>query len=117
MRALGLHGARRGKAKRTTIADPAASRAKDLVMHNFRPLAPNRLWVADFPYVSTRDRWVYVPAAGRARRETVRLAAARLLEQDVEPVRVPRLRAELDKGPAAWGGVRTSGGRWSGLPR
>ena len=60
MRTLGLQGARRGKAKRTTIADPAATRAKDLVKRNFRPLAPNRLWVADFTYVSTQAGWVYV---------------------------------------------------------
>jgi putative transposase len=57
---LGLQGARRGKAKRTTIADPAAARARDLVKRNFRPLAPNRLWVADFTYVSTVAGWVYV---------------------------------------------------------
>lgn len=31
MRVLGLQGARRGQAKRTTFADPAAARAKDLV--------------------------------------------------------------------------------------
>ena len=48
------------RAKRTTIADPAATRAKDLVKRNFRPLAPNRLWVADFTYVSTQAGWVYV---------------------------------------------------------
>ncbi len=60
MRALGLRGARRGTVKRTTIADPAAARAKDLVRRNFRPLAPNRLWVADFTYVSTQAGWVYV---------------------------------------------------------
>ncbi len=60
MTALGLQGARRGKARRTTIADPAASRAKDLVRRNFRPLAPNRLWVADFTYVSTQAGCVYV---------------------------------------------------------
>jgi putative transposase len=60
MRDQGLYGARRGKAKRTTIADPAASRAKDLVRRNFRPLAPNLLWVADFTYVSTQSGWVYV---------------------------------------------------------
>jgi putative transposase len=60
MRILGLQGARRGKAKRTTIADPAAARAKDLVKRNFRPLAPNKLWVADFTYVSTLAGWVYV---------------------------------------------------------
>lgn len=60
MRILGLQGARRGKAKRTTIADPAAARARDLVGRKFRPLAPNRLWVADFTYVSTLTGWVYV---------------------------------------------------------
>jgi putative transposase len=60
MRVLGLQGARRGKPKRTTIADPAAARARDLVKRNFRPLAPNRLWVADFTYVSTVAGWVYV---------------------------------------------------------
>jgi putative transposase len=60
MKVLGLAGARRGKAKRTTIADPAAARAKDLVSRDFAPLAPNRLWVADFTYVSTQAGWVYV---------------------------------------------------------
>ena len=60
MRILGLQGARRGKARRTTIADPHAARAKDLVGRQFAPLAPNRLWVADFTYVSTMAGWVYV---------------------------------------------------------
>ena len=35
MRVLGLRGASRGKVKRTTIADPAAARAEDLVGRNF----------------------------------------------------------------------------------
>ena len=48
MRQLGLQGACRGKIKRTTIADPAAARASDLVGRKFAPRAPNRLWVADF---------------------------------------------------------------------
>jgi putative transposase len=60
MKVLGLLGAQRGKAKRTTIAGPAAARAKDLVNRDFAPLAPNRLWVADFTYVSTLAGWVYV---------------------------------------------------------
>lgn len=60
MRQLGLVGARRGKTKRTTIADPAAARAGDLVGRKFAPSAPNRLWVADFTYVSTLAGWVYV---------------------------------------------------------
>jgi putative transposase len=60
MRQWGLVGARRGKTKRTTIADPAAARAGDLVGRKFAPSAPNRLWVADFTYVSTMAGWVYV---------------------------------------------------------
>lgn len=48
MAELGLTGAVRGKARRTTIADPAAARPADLVGRQFRPVAPNRLWVADF---------------------------------------------------------------------
>jgi putative transposase len=60
MRGDGLHGAVRGKVKRTTIADPAADRARDLVNRNFAPVAPDRLWVADLTYVSTWSGWVYV---------------------------------------------------------
>ncbi len=57
---LGLRGAVRGKIKRTTVADPAAKRPRDLVGRQFAPLAPDRLWVADFTYVSTWAGWVYV---------------------------------------------------------
>jgi putative transposase len=60
MRELGLRGAARGRARRTTIADPAAARAKDLVSRDFAPLAPDLLWVADFTYVSTLTGWAYV---------------------------------------------------------
>lgn len=57
---LGLHGAVRGKAKRTTIADPTAGRPADLVGRQFAPPAPNRLWVADLTYVSTWSGFAYV---------------------------------------------------------
>ena len=60
MRVLGLRGTSRGKVKRTTVADPAAPRAEDLVGRNFVPPAPNLLWVADFTYISTLAGWVYV---------------------------------------------------------
>ena len=60
MRADGLTGAVCGKVKRTTIADPSADRARDLVGRDFTPAAPDRLWVADFTYVSTWSGWVYV---------------------------------------------------------
>jgi putative transposase len=60
MRQLGLTGARRGKRRRTTVADPAAARPADLVGRRFSPPAPDRLWVADFTYVPTWSGMVYV---------------------------------------------------------
>ena len=56
---LGLRGAVRGKVKRTTISDPRSAKPMDLVDRNFRPLAPDRLWVADFTYVATWSGWCY----------------------------------------------------------
>jgi putative transposase len=56
---VGLAGVVRGKVKRTTIAGLGPKPA-DLVRRNFAPTAPNRLWVADFTYVSTWAGWVYV---------------------------------------------------------
>jgi putative transposase len=60
MRQLGLRGAVRGKTRRTTIADPGAARAADLVQRRFDVTEPNRLWVADFTYVATWSGTVYV---------------------------------------------------------
>ena len=60
MAELGLAGAVRGKATKTTIADPTAARAADLVGRRFGPPAPNRLWVADLTYVSTWSGFAYV---------------------------------------------------------
>ncbi|WP_425299416.1 IS3 family transposase [Nocardia cyriacigeorgica] len=60
MREAGLRGISRGRAKRTTIADPVAPTAADLVQRRFAPAAPNRLWVSDITYVSTWSGWVYV---------------------------------------------------------
>jgi putative transposase len=51
MRLNGWQGVRRQKKVRTTIPDPAAERAPDLVDWQFTVPAPNRLLVADFTYV------------------------------------------------------------------
>lgn len=59
MRELGISGAVRGKTRRTTIPDPSAKRAADLVKRRFTAAAPNRLWVADFTYCSTWSGTVY----------------------------------------------------------
>jgi transposase InsO family protein len=61
MRELGLSGAVRGGRKiRTTIADPTAERAPDLLKRDFVAAAPNRVWAADFTYVATHTGTVYV---------------------------------------------------------
>lgn len=61
MRAMGLHGAVRGRAfKVTTLADESAVRPPDLVQRDFRTSRPNQLWVADLTYVATWAGFVYV---------------------------------------------------------
>jgi putative transposase len=60
MKAQQLQGVRRGRRWRTTIGDPAAARPGDLVERHFDPLAPDRLWVADFTYCPTWAGMVYV---------------------------------------------------------
>jgi putative transposase len=47
MRQLGLEGVRRGKAHKTTTADPAAARPADLVERDCSATRPNQRWVAD----------------------------------------------------------------------
>jgi putative transposase len=60
MRGLGIAGAVRGKTRRTTIADPTAARAPDLVQRRFVATRPNQLWVSDFTYVASWSGAVYV---------------------------------------------------------
>ncbi len=60
MRELGLHGARRGKFKRTTTPDERATPPADLVNRDFSATRPNQLWVADITYVRTWSGFVYV---------------------------------------------------------
>jgi putative transposase len=61
MRRNGWQGVRRQKSVRTTVADPAAERAPDLVDRQFRVPTPNALVVADFTYVKlATGTFVYV---------------------------------------------------------
>lgn len=60
MRRLGIQGVVRGKAWKTTIADPVRPCPLDKVNRQFRAVAPNCLWVSDFTYVSTWQGFVYV---------------------------------------------------------
>ena len=61
MRVNGWQGVRRQNKVRTTIGDPAADRAPDLVDRQFAVPTPNRLLVADFTYVKlVTGTFVYV---------------------------------------------------------
>ena len=60
MRQANLHGALRGKTKRTTIPAEAAARPADLLDRDFTATAANRRWVADITYVATWVGFVYV---------------------------------------------------------
>jgi putative transposase len=60
MRKLQLAGARRRKAKRTTVPAKIGERPQDLVERSFTAVAPNRLWVADLTDVSTWSGFCYV---------------------------------------------------------
>ena len=60
MRRLGLRGVRRGKPKRTTIAETAAARPADLVRRQFHAGRPNQLWVCDLTYIRTWVGFAYL---------------------------------------------------------
>jgi putative transposase len=53
MRGLGIEGvSRRGKKRRTTVPDPKAPPAPDLVERRFVAERPNALWLADITYIA-----------------------------------------------------------------
>ena len=60
MRELDIRGVSRRRKVFTTIADPDATRAPDLVDRNFCADRPDALWVTDLTYVPTRSGMAYV---------------------------------------------------------
>jgi len=61
MRELGIQGVSRRRNKVfTTVSDPDAARAPDLVNRNFTATRPDALWVTDITYVPTRSGMAYV---------------------------------------------------------
>jgi putative transposase len=59
MRSLGIQGAVRGRAVKTTVSDKATPCPADRVNRKFQAPRPNTLWVSDFTYVSTWQGFVY----------------------------------------------------------
>jgi putative transposase len=62
MRGAGLSGLVPKRRGRTTIRVPGVRVADDLVQRQFRPAAPNVLWVADITYLRTWEGWLYMCA-------------------------------------------------------
>ncbi|MGW4126019.1 DDE-type integrase/transposase/recombinase [Nocardia sp. NPDC004711] len=55
-----MNGIVRGRKLRTTIPAKDGIRAGDKLNRDFTAIAPNRVWVADFTYVSAWTGWAYV---------------------------------------------------------
>jgi putative transposase len=60
MRQMGIRGVSRKRKVRTTVPDDNADRPADLVERDFTADRPNRLWVTDLTFVSTRAGVAYV---------------------------------------------------------
>jgi transposase InsO family protein len=56
MRRFGVQGLRLRRRHRTTIADPAAAKAPDLIGRDFTAPAPNRRYVGDITYLPVGER-------------------------------------------------------------
>ena len=62
MREAGISGLQLRKRGRTRISVPGLRVADDLVERQFRPAAPNLLWIADVTYLRTWEGWLYLAA-------------------------------------------------------
>ncbi len=63
MRELEIQGVSRRRGRvRTTIADPKAPPAPDLVNRDFTATRPDQTWVADITYVPTHEGWLFLAA-------------------------------------------------------
>jgi len=60
IRGLGLKGVRRGKVRRTTVADEASVRSADLVDRQFHAERPDQLWVVDLTYIRSWVGFAYL---------------------------------------------------------
>jgi putative transposase len=62
MREARISGLVLRKRGRTTLRVPGVRVADDLVERDFRPAAPNVLWIADLTYLRTWEGWLYLAA-------------------------------------------------------
>jgi hypothetical protein len=62
MQSAGISGLQARKRGRTTVRVQGVRVADDLVKRQFRPDAPDVLWLADFSYLRTWEGWLYLAA-------------------------------------------------------
>jgi len=61
MRRAGLEGRCKKRWRKTTVADPAAEKAKDLIRRHFGPSTElDRRYVGDITYIATWEGWAYL---------------------------------------------------------
>jgi len=61
MRLAGLKGRCKKRWRKTTVADPEAEAAKDLIQRHFEPtIEINRRYVGDITYIPTWEGWAYL---------------------------------------------------------
>ena len=62
MRETGIHAVAKKKYRATTDSKHSLKVAANSLNRNFRVDKPNKFWVADITYVSTREGWLYLSA-------------------------------------------------------
>jgi transposase InsO family protein len=61
MRAAGLSGCQRGRRRvRTTVTDPIATPAPNVLDRDFTATGPDERWVGDITYLPTEEGWLYL---------------------------------------------------------
>jgi putative transposase len=60
MRKHGVAAKRRRRFRHTTIVNIMDQWYRDVVSRNFKPDAPNKVWVSDITYLWTKERWLYL---------------------------------------------------------
>lgn len=60
LRCMGLHARGRSRSRRTTVADPTHTPARNVLNRDFQASRPNERWVTDITYVWTANGWCYL---------------------------------------------------------
>jgi transposase InsO family protein len=101
---LGIRGACGRRRVRTTVRDPKAKPAPDLVERDFTAPELDRLWVGDVTFIPTDEGWLYLATV-------IDVYSRRLVGWSI----ADHLRAELCVDALRQAGLTRGGGRLEGL--